>query len=58
MVKVLGFALEDQCITDIFMIIEWQGHKLGVPLVQIKPVKSSRKTKQAIEDWQYDMGFD
>lgn len=57
-VEVLGIAPEDEYITDIFVIIEWQGHKLGVPLVQLKPVKSSPKTKQAIEDWRYYMRLD
>lgn len=57
-VEVLGIAPEDEYITDIFVIIEWQGHKLGVPLVQLKPVKSSPKTKQVIEDWRYYMRLD
>ncbi len=57
-VKVLGIAPEDKYIADIFAIIEWQGHKFGVPMVQLKPIKSSQKIKQAIEDWRYYMDLD
>lgn len=57
-VKVLGIAPEEECATDVFMIIEWQGHKLGAPLAQLKPIKSSQKIKQAIEDWRYYMDLD
>ena len=38
---------------DFFVRIEWMGRKMGVPLAQLKPLKVSQKTKQAIEDWQY-----
>ena len=38
---------------DFFVLIEWSGRKLGVPLAQLKPLKGSKETKQAIEDWQY-----
>lgn len=38
---------------DFFVRIEWMGHKMGVPLSQLKPLKVSRETRQAIEDWQY-----
>lgn len=38
---------------DFFVLIEWSGRKMGVPLAQLKPLKVSRETRQAIEDWQY-----
>lgn len=38
---------------DFFVRIEWMGRKMGVPLSQLKPLKVSRETRQAIEDWQY-----
>ncbi|HUG35176.1 MAG TPA: calcium-binding protein [Anaerolineales bacterium] len=38
---------------DFFVLIEWMGRKMGVPLAQLKPLKSSKETRQAIEDWQY-----
>lgn len=57
-IKVLGIAPEDKYIADIFVITEWQKHKFGVPLVQLKPVKANTETKQAIEDWRYYMDLD
>lgn len=38
---------------DFFIRIEWMGRKMGVPLSQLKPLKVSKETKQAVEDWQY-----
>ncbi|MEW6094013.1 MAG: calcium-binding protein [Chloroflexota bacterium] len=38
---------------DFFVLIELSGRKMGVPLAQLKPLKSSKETKQAVEDWQY-----
>jgi hypothetical protein len=38
---------------DFFVRIEWSGRKMGVPLAQLKPLKVSKETKQAVEDWQY-----
>ena len=26
---------------------------MGVPLAQLKPLKTDKETKQAVEDWQY-----
>ena len=38
---------------DFFVIIEWGGRKMGVPLAQLKPLKTDQETKEAVEDWQY-----
>ena len=38
---------------EFFVLIEWSGRKMGVPLAQLKPLKVDKETKQAIEDWQY-----
>jgi len=38
---------------DFFVRIEWMGRKMGVPLAQLKPLKTDKETKQAVEDWQY-----
>ena len=44
---------EDDIGNEFFVLIEWGGRKMGVPLAQLKPLKISKETKQAIEDWQY-----
>src|SRR5215208_1770376 len=38
---------------DFFVLIEWMGRKMGVPLTQLRPLKTDKETKQAVEDWQY-----
>ena len=38
---------------DFFVLIEWSRRKMGVPLAQLKPLKGSKETQQAVEDWQY-----
>jgi len=38
---------------DFFVLIEWGGRKMGVPLAQLKPLGVEKETRQAIEDWQY-----
>ena len=38
---------------NFFVLIEWSGRKMGVPLAQLKPLKTDKETKQAVEDWQY-----
>ena len=38
---------------DFFILIEWMGRKMGVPLAQLKLLKTDKETKQAVEDWQY-----
>ncbi len=44
---------EENLGSDFFVRIEWSGRKMGVPLAQLKPLKTPKETKQAIEDWQY-----
>ena len=52
-VTALELLSEEDSGNDFFVLIEWSGRKMGVPLAQLKPLKVSKETKQAIEDWQY-----
>ena len=53
-ITALELLSEDENIGgDFFVRIEWMGRKMGVPLAQLKPLKVSKETRQAIEDWQY-----
>jgi hypothetical protein len=53
-VTILELLDDDEYLgSDFFVHIEWMGRKMGVPLVQLKPLKVSKETRQAIEDWQY-----
>lgn len=52
-VVALELVSEEDSGTDFFVLIEWMGRKMGVPLAQLKPLKTDKETKQAVEDWQY-----
>ena len=52
-VEVLGMAPEDNCMKEMFVIVGFAGRKLGVPLVQLDPLKPDKATREAIEDWRY-----
>ena len=44
---------EEDCRHEMFVMIEWQGRKMGVPLSQLEPVDADEETKTAVEDWHY-----
>ncbi|MEN6520364.1 MAG: calcium-binding protein [Armatimonadota bacterium] len=52
-VNVVDMAPEDDCMHDMFVIIEWQGRRMGVPLSQLEPLRVDEETKTAVEDWHY-----
>lgn len=59
-VEVLGMAPEDNCMKEMFVVVGFAGRKLGVPLVQLDPVKPDEATHDAVEDWRYwsAMGYE
>jgi len=52
-VGVIGMGEEDNCMHDICVNIKWGDDVLSVPLSQLEGIKPSKKSKQALEDWQY-----
>jgi hypothetical protein len=54
-VEVKGMADEDDCLVEMFVIIEWSGRTFGVPLVQLEAVDGDAETVEAIADWHYWM---
>jgi hypothetical protein len=50
---VVRMAPEDDCMSDMLVIIEWCGRTLGVPLAQLEGVDVDEETAQAIADWHY-----
>ena len=52
-VTVLGMADQDDCIDRMFVQVEWEGRKFGVPLEQLYPVNADDDTIEAVEDWHY-----
>jgi len=53
-VTVLELLSDDEDLGgEFFVLIEWSGRTMGVPLAQLKPLQVNKETKQAVEDWQY-----
>lgn len=51
--KVVKMAAEDDCMLEMFVNILWAGRTLAVPLMQLEPIVTDEKTREAIEDWHY-----
>jgi hypothetical protein len=52
-VSVIEMAPEDDCMHEMFVVIEWKERNFGAPLAQLEPVDVDDDTQEAIEDWQY-----
>ncbi|MBI3937303.1 MAG: calcium-binding protein [Betaproteobacteria bacterium] len=52
-VEVLTMASEDDCMREMFVLIQFAGRKLGVPLAQLEVLEASRETRQVVDDWRY-----
>ena len=52
-VRVLGMAPESECEREMFVMVQWQGRELGMPLAQIAVVDGDEETREAVEDWHY-----
>ena len=52
-VEVVGMAPEEECEHEMFVLIQWKSHPLGVPLMQLEGVDVDEETQQAIDDWHY-----
>ena len=45
----------DECEKEMFVLVEWQGRELAVPLIQLKPLEADDETFEAVDDWHYWM---
>jgi hypothetical protein len=52
-VVVMRMAPEDDCMSDMTVIIRWCEREMGVPLAQLEAVGADYQTKEAIGDWHY-----
>jgi len=59
-VKILGMAPEEECLREMFVMVEWQDRKLAVPLSQVSPVDADQETVEAVGDWHYwvEVGYE
>jgi hypothetical protein len=51
--EVLEMADEDDCMSEIFVVVKHGKSKLSVPLAQIECVTADEDTLQAVADWHY-----
>ena len=52
-VSVVGVPRMEPSLRQQFVMVEWEGSELGVPLRQLEPVEATDNTEQAVGDWQY-----
>ena len=52
-VEVQHLAPEDACVSDMLVLIRWQGRKMAVPLSQLTALDADESTTEAIGDWHY-----
>ena len=59
-VEVTGMAPDEECGSEIFVMIRWEKDGLAVPLAQLSPIAAGEATTQAVEDWHYwvDQGYE
>ena len=59
-VEVVDMAPGDDCEHEMFVLINWKGNQLAVPLMQLEGIQVNEETQQAIEDWHYwvDRGYE
>lgn len=55
-VEVLEMADEDDCMSDIIVIIRFGDRTVGVPLTQLEPTAGDTTMIEAIKDWHYWVG--
>ena len=52
-VRVLSMAPDDDCMYEVFVMIEHGKSKLAVPLAQLECKSPDKETCQAVADWHY-----
>lgn len=52
-VEVINMADQDDCLHDMFVIIQFLGRRFAVPLSQLQPINVDEQTKEAVGDWHY-----
>jgi Calcium binding len=52
-VTVLEMAEEEDCMEEIFVLVQWKKKQVAVPLAQLQGIGVDEDTQQAIDDWHY-----
>ena len=52
-VQVISMAVEDDCMSEVLVLVKNGRSKLAVPLAQIECAATDTETCQAVADWHY-----
>ena len=52
-VEVVGLAAEDDCMSEVFVLVKYAKSELAVPLEQLACHAPDEQTGQAVADWHY-----
>lgn len=52
-VRVIGMTDEQDCMSEMFVRIEWMDREFGVPLTQVELIDADGDTQEAVADWHY-----
>jgi calcium binding protein len=52
-INIVGMASEDECMSEVLVVVTRSKAKLAVPLGQLKCDSGDEQTCQAVEDWHY-----
>lgn len=52
-VRVEGMADEADCMSEMFVRVEWMDREFGVPLTQLELIDVDSDTQEAVADWHY-----
>lgn len=55
-VEVTGMAPEENCMSEMFVVVNALGRSFGVPLAQLEAPGADEQTQEAIADWHYWVG--
>ena len=51
--EVVDLATEDDCMSEIFVVVTFGKSELAVPLAQLECAATDKDTLQAVADWHY-----
>ena len=51
--EVVDLAAEDDCMSEVFVVVKYGKSELAVPLAQLECHATDEDTLQAVADWHY-----
>jgi Calcium binding len=51
--EVIAMAPEDECMSEVFVVVKFGASELSVPLAQLECKATDKETLEAVADWHY-----